>query len=294
MAQSKKPAAKKSAPKKPVPAKPAPKKPAPAKAAAAPAKAAPAKAAPAKPDAGRDAVAPDAPAAQLVSHAKALANEVRAFAAQLALAKVTPADAAQLDALAQELEVAESAWQIAWAKGAPGAVASTRTVLLRGRSDLFEALRVFALDDAATQVALDRIAGVEDDDDLAADASVLVPLARQHAGDLAGTEITPEVIDSVEAALQNFSAARAGARAVQDGTTTEQSLTESARKARAIRNRAFWSLAGLTRQVCLRGRFAFRHDAGRASKFVGYIRAGRSAKPAEPKPVEPAPVKPQG
>lgn len=237
---------------------------------------------------------PDAPVAQLVVHAKALANDVRALAEPLAKAKVTLADAARLDTLAEALEGAESAWQIAWAKGAPGAVAAARKVLLRGRSDLFEALRVFALNDGATQLALDRIAGVEGDDDLAADAARLVPLARQHAADLDGTEITPAAVDGVEAALKSFGAARAGARGGPDEPTTEQALTESARKARAGRNRAFWTLAGLTRQVCLRGRFAFRHDPSRASKFTGYVRAGRAAKPAEPGPIDPTPPKPQG
>lgn len=240
-------------------------------------------------DPAHDGTTPDAPVAHLVTHARRIANHVRTLSAPLLLAKVTVDDAHHLDALSHTLVGAESAWQTAWAKGAPGAVAKSRGVLLEGRSDLFDALRVFADHDAATQSALDAIAGVESDDDLETDVRRLIPLARKHATDLDGTEITPVVVSGVEAALTAFGAARAGAREVAEGKTTEQALSEAARQAQALRNRAYWALAGHTRTVSARGRFAFRRDAERRALFAGYARASRAAKPA----ADPAPTKPQ-
>lgn len=249
-----------------------------------PAKPAPAPATIASPDPAHDATQPDAPVAQLITRAQRLANDVRTLIAPLARAKVSLDHATQLDALAQTLGEAESAWQTAWMKGAPGAVAKSRRALLTGRTDLAEALRVFADHDESTQSALDAIAGVEDDDDLASDVARLIPLAQKHAADLDGTEITPAHVDGVASSLKAFGAARAGAREVSDGTTTAQALSEAARQARAQRNRAFWSLATLTRTVIARGRFAFRHDPERRGLFVGYARAARAPKPAKDAP----------
>lgn len=237
-------------------------------------------------DPAQDTLPPDAPVGQLITRAQRLANDVRTLLAPLSRAKVSLEHAAQLDALAQALADAESAWQTAWAKGAPGAVAKSRRALLTGRTDLAEALRVFADHDESTQSALDAIAGVEDDDDLAADVARLIPLAQKHAADLDGTEISPAHVDGVASALKAFGAARAGAREVSDGSTTAQALSEAARQARARRNRAFWELAALTRTVIARGRFAFRHDPERRGLFFGYVRASRAAKPPKdaPKP----------
>ncbi len=49
--------------------------------------------------------------------------------------------------------------------------------------------------------------------------------------------------------------------------------TESLRKLRRARNRAFWTLATLSRRVCRRGQYAFRKDSEKRSIYTLYRRS---------------------
>ncbi len=213
---------------------------------------------------------PDAKVTLLTRHAETLANTVEHDAGELALVKIGPETATQLREASKALRDAEAAWVKARGAGSTGTVAGVRTTLTEGREDLFGALRLFATDDR-TQKELDEIGGVDDDDDLEHDVERLVALARKHADKLADTEITAERVDEVEATLAAFHAARVGKRTTtDDGGTTVQQLTATAREALRARNVAFWTLAALDRLVCARGTFRFRRDEKRAAAYTAY------------------------
>lgn len=78
-----------------------------------------------------------------------------------------------------------------------------------------------------------------DDDDLDTDTARLVKLARQQSEALDGTEITPARVDEVEALLKSFREARKGVVSVPVAGETKQQITEAARVALELRNRAF-------------------------------------------------------
>jgi hypothetical protein len=246
------------------------------------AKAAPKAAGPTHPDNDRK---PDAPAGVLVTHARKLANQVRTDATTLVLAKITPADADQLDELADALEAAQTSWDAVRDAQGRGAVVKLRGPLLAGREHLFAALRTFADHSEATQRALDQIAGVEGDEDLVTDTRRLLVLARKHQKDLDGTDVTPQRVAQVKEALAAFQAARSGARHQEDGDkTTSQHESDAMRQARQARNRAFWGLASLVRLVSRRGQYAFRNDKSRRARYNLYrsSTAPRSAAGGEP------------
>lgn len=165
-----------------------------------------------------------------------LANTVERDAAELALMKVSSDHATQLRDGATTLRDAETAWQKARAAGAAGSVADLRVALTEGREDLFGALRLFAVD-AATQAALDEIAGVDDDDDLDSDVAPLIPLTKTHAAALVGTEVTPAHVATAFAATRS---ARATTRATRASAAPASPPRSRPRRPRDQRP---WSLA---------------------------------------------------
>ncbi len=192
-------------------------------------------------DASNDLRMPDVAVLAVAKRAEDLAGVVRSLRGPLALAKVTVGDADRLDALAALLRTSEGDWQSARKTMATGTVAKCREPLLAGRNDLYGAIDAFVDDERAAK-ELEEIGSVDDDDDLEADTSRLVALARNHRSDLEGTEISP------------------------------------AKQER--RNRVFWALSALDRTVCKRGRFAFRADPKRRAAFGSYMGEVRRAKKA--------------
>lgn len=261
-----------------------------AAAAATPAVAAPAPvaekppAAPAAPMARR----PDAPPALLAKHARKLASQLRVDVAALAHAKVVAADAHRLETLADALDAAQEAWLVIQDARAVGVVAETRDPVRAGRDHVFAALRTFADANPTTQSTLDDIGEVQGDDDLISDTTRLLALAKKHHRDLEGTDLTDDRLSAIRSALGLFVAARGGAQAAT-GTTT-QAEDEATRSARRARNRAFWALAELDRQVARRGQYAFRDDESKRSRYAMYRRSASTAAVEGASP-EPTPVK---
>ena len=55
------------------------------------------------------------------------------------------------------------------------------------------------------------------------------------------------------------------------------------RTAQELRNRAFWALSALDREVCKRGRHRFREEPRRRADFAAYATdTSRAKKPAKP------------
>jgi hypothetical protein len=235
---------------------------------------------------------PDAPATRVVTHARQLARQVRADAGELKHAKVTAFDADRLDLFADTLSAAEEAWLALKDQRDPGGVADTRGPLREGRDQVFAALRTFARRNPDTQAALDRIGDVQGDDDLVSDAVRLLALAKKHRVDLDGTDVTEERLADVRRALIRFTGARAGDRASNRAPddesaapATAQAEDQATRTARRARNRAFWLLAELDRDVVARGQYAFRKDAVRQAKYRAYRRS-EGAGPADEESAE--------
>lgn len=245
-------------------------------------------------DAAKDAVAPDASSTALVTHAESLAGTMRSLLEALALAKLGEPEAARLEGMATLLRAREGEWQKARKATATGAVAACRAPLMEGRNDLYGAIDAFVEDESAAK-ELEEIGTVDDDDDLEDDSKRLIALARKHADDLDGTEITVARVDEVEVALKAFHDARKGVVAAEgEGEgDTKQALSEAARVALELRNRAFWALSALDRKVCRQARFRFRKDAKRRALFNAYVTEAKSAQkaktpkvPKEPKATE--------
>lgn len=231
-----------------------------------------------------DMTPPDASVTLVVDHSRQLAALVRRHAAALAMAKVTPAMADQLEAFASDVSARETDYTRRRDAVDLGVVGRARAVLRDGRDQLFEALRAFAEDDVATQRALDDIAGVENDDDLVQDTVRLISLSERHAKDLAGTDVTPARLREVETSMTEFRAARSAIRG--DGRPMDAEVL----RARAQRNRAFWSLAMLSRTVVKRARYAMRQDESVAALFVSYHAARRRRRKPAPTPATPTPA----
>lgn len=241
-------------------------------------------AAPAAPVARR----PDAPPALVAKHARRLASQVRVDVAALAHARVAAADAHRLETLADALDAAQEAWLVIQDARAVGVVASTRDPVRAGRDHVFAALRTFADANPTTQSTLDDIGEVQGDDDLISDTTRLLALAKKHHRDLEGTDVTEARLAEIRSALGLFVAARGGAQAAA-GTTT-QAEDEATRGARRARNRAFWALADLDRQVARRGQYAFRDDEAKRARYAMYRRSAPTAAVEGASP-EPTPVK---
>lgn len=231
---------------------------------------------------------PDAPPALVAKHARKLASQVRVDVAALAHAKVAAADAHRLETLADALDAAQEAWLVIQDARAVGVVAATRDPVLAGRDHVFAALRTFADANPTTQSALDDIGEVQGDDDLISDTTRLLALAKKHHHDLDGTDLTDARLATIRSALGLFAAARGGAQAAA-GTTT-QAEDEATRGARRARNRAFWALAELDRQVARRGQYAFRDDEAKRARYAMYRRSAPTAAVEGASP-EPTPVK---
>ena len=236
-------------------------------------------------DASRDDLPVDVAPGVLAAHAEVLAATVLAKRRALERAKVTVADAARLQALAAALRKRETAWRNLWKASGTGALAAARDPARAGRDQLFSALRVFANGNAATQAALDDIAGVENDTDLLEDLDRLLALAGAHRDDLAGTDTDEAFVASAAKAREAFRKARQEVR-VATGAASLVELSDEALAARRMRNRVFWSLADLDRRVCQRGSHAFRADPRGLRLFAAYThRAKRAgATKAEPAP----------
>ena len=237
---------------------------------------------------------PDAPATRVVAHALQLAKQVRVDAVELKRAKVTAFDADRLELLAETLSAAEESWLALKDQRDPGGIADTRGPLREGRDQVFAALRTFARRNPDTQAALDRIGDVQGDDDLVGDAVRVLALAKKHRADLDGTDVTDERLAEVRRSLLRFTAARAGERVTgaETGADTElpasaQAEDRTSRTARRARNRAFWLLAELDRDVVARGQYAFRKDAVRAAKYRSYRRGEAAGATEEESPATP-------
>ena len=265
---------------------PKPKKPAPRKAtvkyvprgaAATSAMAAPAPVAEKRPDAPTAPIArrPDAPAALVAKHARKLASQVRVDATALAHAKVALADAHRLDTLADALDAAQATWLVIQDARNVGGVAHAREPVRAGRDHVFAALRTFADGNPTTQSTLDDIGDVQGDDDLISDTTRLLALAKKHHHDLDGTDVTDARLAAIRSALALFAAARGGTMAATG--TTAQAEDEATRSARRARNRAFWALADLDRQVARRGQYAFRDDDAKRTRYALYRRTATTA-----------------
>lgn len=213
---------------------------------------------------------PDAPAGSVTAFARALASNVRADAEQLAIAKVSVADAEQLESLANRLETNQEAWSILRDETGTGAVAETREPLRKGRGKLYVALRTFADEDARTQSALDDIGDATSDDDLSEDTIRLLALAKKHSAELKGTDITKAWLKDLDGALSSFKAARGGARPKSGDAATAQQESEATRRARRARNRAFWELGDCIRRVCRRAQYAFLSDPEKRASYTLY------------------------
>ena len=166
-------------------------------------------------------------------------------------------------------------WIIAKDARSLGSVAKARKPLREGRDQIFAALRTFAPDDRQTQDDLDQIGRVDGDDDLEEGTSGLLRLAAKHATHLAGTDLDAARLAEIRTALGLFAAVRIGTRA--DGTTAQAEAVANDRL-RQARNRTFWELAALDRQVCSYAQYAFRADAVKRAKYAFYRRnAARAA-----------------
>jgi hypothetical protein len=218
-------------------------------------------------DKTHDTKPPNWSVAGLAQHAETLAQSVRANVGPLVNAKVTLADADALDAHAGHLRAQEDLWQACLARYATGVVAKLRAKVVAGNRELYGALRTFVDDAHPTHHALDAIPEEGRADDLDAGTSRLIELARSHARDLEGTEVTPARVAVIEGDLQAYRAARAGVREGAESVTTVQTLDAQSRDAWELRNRAFWALVALDRTVCKRGRFRFRGDRVKARLF---------------------------
>lgn len=236
---------------------------------------------------------PDAPANRVATHARHLAKQVRVDAGELKHAKVTLFDAERLELFAETLSAAEESWLALKDQRDPGVVADTRDPLRDGRDQVFAALRTFARRNPDTQAALDRIGDVQGDDDLVNDAVRLLALAKKHRVDLDGTDVTEERLADIRRSLIRFTAARAGERASHApdaepaGRATAQAEDQTSRMARRARNRAFWLLAELDRDVVARGQYAFRKDAVRQAKYRSYRRSEAAGATDEESPAPP-------
>jgi uncharacterized protein YecT (DUF1311 family) len=235
---------------------------------------------------------PDAATEAVVTHARNLSKQVRADASELTRAKVTVADATQIDVYASALEGAQQAWITARDERGTGIVATSRAPLRAGRDQIFAALRTFVDEGHATHKTLDDIGDVTSDDDLVDDTTRLLALTKKHRRDLDGTDVTPARVDEVRAALDEFKATRGGHRdhAETGDATSAQAESEALRKARRARNVAFWTLAKLVRTVCKRGQYAFRDDREKRAKYTLYHAAASA--PDEKAPPAPKPPTP--
>ncbi|MDB4931001.1 MAG: hypothetical protein JWM10_3485 [Myxococcaceae bacterium] len=176
----------------------------------------------------------------LALHAATLAGTVRANLAGLSTAKVFADDAARLEAGAAELRAKETAWIAADEASAPGTVARARVALRASRDALYGDIAAYVDDpDGSVAAELKSIGGVQNDDDLESDVGRLVVLARKHAANLAGTELTPALVEQAGVNLQAFETARRGAAGATGRTKAE--LVAAAHAAAAARNAAYWA-----------------------------------------------------
>ncbi len=205
----------------------------------------------------------------LVLHAASLAGTVRSNLAGLSTAKVSAADAATLEAEAARLRALEHAWVASDAASTPGAVGRARVALRASRDTLYGDIAAYVDDeDGSVAAELRDIGGVLNDADLESDARRLVALARAHAANLAGTELTPAVVEQAAVNLTAFERAREGAVGATGQTKAE--LVAAANAAAAARNAAYWPLLNLDRLVCKRGRRRFRRDPKTAAGFAAF------------------------
>lgn len=233
----------------------------------------------------------ESPAAQ-AAHSEALAGVVRRRIKVLGLAKVTIDEATMLEVLAKDLRAAEASWRAYWVAGGDKPLAKAREEAIRGRKDLFSALRTFAANDAATQAALDDVGSVEDDADLLQDLAALIPLAKKHKDDLEGTDVDEGRRGEIEVAEQRFRTLRvagavpAGAAEGDAEGIVERAgaLSEKGRELFHARNRTYWALVNVDRAVRDKARHAFRHEPkvlGEFASLTNHRTAGKWKKKEE-------------
>lgn len=233
-------------------------------------------------DASHDDRAPNAPVSGLAAHCEQLAAAVDCHAGALALAKLRPGTGALLRAAVALLREQQTRWTIARAASRPAARADARRAAWLGHDDLYRALRLFADDRPAVQAALDGLSEQPTDDQLLEELDLLLTLAAQNADALAGTDINATRVAAIRRSAEAFRGLRAGAPADGDDEDADAAeVTGDALAARRLRNRVYWFLANLDRDVCRRGRYIFRRDERKAALFRVYS-APRSAPKAAP------------
>ena len=235
-------------------------------------------------DGRRDDTALNGSASALAEHAEGVAEAAQRNVRALGKAKVSAGDVEGLITLAAALRKRETAWRNLWKSASSGAVAKAREPARAGRDQLFSALRVFADGHGDTQAALDDIAGVENDTDLLSDLERLLALAKAHGGELAGTDTDEAEVATIAATTEAFRKARVEVRA--SGPSAGIELSDEAVAARRARNRVYWALWDLDRQVCLRASHAFRGDARKLRLFAMFTQKTR-AREATPKDAQP-------
>ena len=246
-------------------------------------------------DASHDDTAPDAPVQTLVGHAKRLATRVRKHWKTLRKGKVKPDAAASIEAGLHLLRTAETRWSNFRALAKRSAPQRTRDAVALGRGDLLQAARLFCEDDPAVQRVLGDLSEGATDDELVSDTERLLTVYDDHAARFDGTDVTPERVRAIRDAVEALHDETTGVEAV-DGVGGE-ALSEEAREALRLRNRAFWFVAAVVRDVCKRGQYIYRAQPRERALFSLYttqyqnkLRGRRAAKAPE----APAPSAPQG
>mgnify|MGYP003593920283 CR=1 FL=1 len=246
-------------------------------------------------DASHDDTPPDAPVQTLVGHAKRLAPRVRKRWKALRKSKLKPDAAASIEAGVRLLREAETRWGNVRALARRAAPQATRDAVTLGRSDLLQAARLFCEDDPAVQRVLGDLSGGTTDAERVADVARLLEVYDTHAACFDGTDVTPARVQAIREAVEALHDESTGVEAV-DGVGGE-ALTEEAREALRLRNRAFWFVAAIEREVCKRAQYVYRAVANERALFslytTQYQKQLRGRRTAE-SPEGPAPSAPEG
>ena len=192
----------------------------------------------------------------------------------------------QIDTLARfatRLAALETTWQRA--RGAVKLSSADRKKLQEGEAldaKLLAGGRWACRNDDAAHAELNRIAEGSGLADTVQDLRDLVTFWKEHAGDLARTDIT----------ASDLARATELANVLSPSVEKEASDLDAA-SALELRNRVFWAADELAKEVREGGRYAFRLQPKIAAKFVSRYRATvvrRSKSKAKNKPAANAPV----
>lgn len=231
-------------------------------------------------DASHDDTDPDAPVSAIIPHAEALAARARVHWPSLQRAKLAADAPARLEAGVLLLRPADTRWTALYAVLRRSSLADARAAATEGRSDLFQALRLFGEDDPKIQAVLDGLGPEGEDAVLLSDLDRLLGLADTHGELFTGTDLSSARLAEIKVQAAAFRTLRAGASS-PEGEVALVARTQEAMVARRMRNRAFWFVAAVEREICKRGRYIFRKSPREAALFTLYTTDQK--KPA-PKP----------